>query len=393
MERNANLGYIAVTPQVDKSTVAQPTIFLYVYGCDIRTNPNFQKQNPIAGNKFKNRSTLRGQRGHTGNITFEGEPVAASHVANMFMTKGSESGTGPYTNSYTGNKITDPKYYTADVSFVTHVVRFIGLACSNIAVEWEDNELRLNASVSCLKVWDGREVASKSSQILTLSKKYDRLPNVGLVVGDVLQYWDASAASYTDLTVSALNANGTDVTVTGTIPVVAAGDYVTLKPATSPSFSNGPTFTFADTEYRFGATAAAALTATHTPLEKDTSLSLSHEFEDSEGSKRSGSYDPASLPRMQTDYSFKPKKYFDTPTDLQKYSAMEKTACVVRHFAYDATNTYELRITLNNMTPDNPAPNLEPETILYSEIEMSGNYDSSDAAGVGITVISPNTLG
>lgn len=393
MERHSNLGYIAVIPQADKSTPGIPNIFLYGYGCDIRTNPNFQKQNPIAGNKFKNRSTLRGQRGHTGSMTFEGEPVAASHIANMFMTRGAESGSGPYTDAYTASKTADPKYYTVDVSYVSHVIRYIGVAVSSIAEEWEDNELRLNCGVSCLKVWDGREVASKSTQILSLSTKYDKRPADGLVVNDVIQYYDASAGTYTDLTVTTINSDGIQVTVTGTIPTVAAGDYVTLKPASSPSFSSGPTFQFANTEYRFGATASAASSATHTPLEADTTLNLTHEFEDAEGSKRSGSYDPYSLPRMQVDYEFTPKIYFDKPDELQRYSAMEKRACVVRHFAYDGANTYELRITLNNMTQGNPAPNPETESILYSEIEMSGNYDSSDAAGLGITVITPIALG
>ncbi len=389
MERHANLGYMAVKSQASKLAVADiPDVFLPIYNADINTAPSFQKQNPIFGNKFGNRSTLRGLREHTGSITVEGEPNTAAVIADMFMTRGSESGSDPYTQPFTLSKTADPKYYTVDISYVTHVVRYVGVAVSQIEPEFEDNELRLNCSVSCLKVWDGRSIGSVASQVISLSQEYDRRPSDGLVVDDVLQYYDASTGTYADLVVTVLNADGVQVTVTGTIPTPAAGDFLTLKPATSPSFATLPTFTWANTEFRFGATAAAALTATHTPLEQDTSLSLMHPFEEDAGSKRSGSYDPASLPRMQGNYEFTAKKYFDTPVDMQAYSAMSKRACVVRMFSYSGANTYELRITFNNMTQGNPRPNPSSEEILYSEIEHSGNYDSSDAAGMGLTTIS-----
>lgn len=389
MERHSNLGYIAVKKQSAKLTAVTPDTYLPIYSEDIRTNANFQAQNPIIGNKFGNRSTLRGLRGHTGSLLLEGEPVTAGYLADMFATKGTTTGSDPYTHPFTFSKDTDPNYYTADISYVTHVVRFIGLACSSIAEEWEDNELRLNAGVSALKVWDGREVASTSGTdpyTIVFKTDYDPSPTTGLVVGDTLQLYDASEDAYIDCVVDTIE-DGTSITVSEDVTAGGDGDFVTIKPASSPSFSNLPTFEWANTEYRFGATAAAALTATHTPLEQDTSLSLTHEFEDAEGSKRSGSYDPASLPRMQAMYEFTTRKYFDTPEDMQRYSSMDKRACVVRHFSYSGSDTYELRITLNNTTQNNPTPNLSNEEILYSEVEHLGNYDSSDGQGIDIKVL------
>lgn len=391
MERNANLGYMAVRPQASKLIVAGvPNIYLPIYGADINTNPNFQKQNPITGNKFGNRSTLRGLRDHNGSITVEGEPNTCAYVADMFMTRGTQSGANPYTQPFSFSKTTDPKYYTADISYVSHVVRYIGMAVSAVEEEWEDNELRLNCSVSCLKVWDGREVASVTGvgpYTITFKQEYDRTPTDGLFVGDTMQLFDVSASAYIDCTVATI-VNSTQITTSQNVAAGADGDFITIKPVSNPTFSTLPTFTWANTEYRYALTAAAALTAAHTPLESDTSLALQHPFEDDAGSKRSGSYDPASLPRMQGMYEFTSKKYFDTPEDMQRYGAMAKQACVIRHFSYSGANIYELRITLNNLTQGNPRPNPAAEEILYSEIESSGNYDSADGQGMALTTIS-----
>ena len=389
MERHANLGYLAVKKQSAKLTAVTPDVYLPIYGADIKTNPNFQKQNPIIGSKFNNRSTLRGLRGHTGSITVEGEPNTAGYIADMFLTKGSTTGSDPYTHPFTASKTADPNYYTCDISYVSHVVRYIGMAVSGVEEEWEDNELRLNCSVSCLKVWDGREVASVTGSgpyTIAFKTEYDPRPTDGLVVGDIIQLYDVSADAYINAIVDTIESS-TEITVSENVAAGAAGDFVTLRPATSPSFSTKPTFTWANTEYRFGADASAALSATHTPLEQDTTVNLSHEFEDGEGSKRSGSHDPASLPRMQVGYEFTTKKYFDEPQDLQLYSSMDKKACVIRHFSYDGANTYELRITLNNLTTGNPVPTPSSEEILYSEIEFSGNYDTSDGQGMVVTLL------
>jgi hypothetical protein len=385
-ERHANLGYMAVKVQADPTTAVLPNVYLPIYSADINTEPNFQKQNPITGNKFANRTTIRGQREHTGSITVEGEPNTATIMTDMLMTRGTETGSGPWTRPFTF-AATDPRFYTVDISYVSHVVRYIGVGCSQIEEEWEDNELRLNCSVSALKVWDGREIASVAGQNITFKQDYDRSPTTGLAVGDILQIWDVSASNYINVTLATIT-DGVTIVVTGTVTPAAAGDFVTIRPATSPSFSTLPVFTFANTEYRFGATAAAALTAAHTPLEPDVSLSLMHPFEDDAGAKRSGSHDPAALPRMQGDYEFGVKKYFDTPADMIEYSNMVKKACVIRHFSYSGANTYEYRVTLNNMTTGNPRPNPNAEEILYSEHEFSGNYDSADAQGMSVTTIS-----
>lgn len=391
MERHANLGYLAVKRQATKLAVADtPDIYLPIYGADIRTNANLQTQNPIIGNKFARRSTLRGLRGHTGSITVEGEPNTVSIIMDMLLTRGSESGSDPYTNPFTLSKTTDPKYYTADISFVTHVVRYIGLAVSSVTPEWENNELRLNCGVSALKTIDALEVASDSEDTgvytIVFKTEKDPSPTSGLVVGDTMQLYDVSAGTYIDFVIDSIP-DGTSVTCSEDISAADPGDIVTIKPASAPTYSVLPTFTWGNTEFRFGATAAAALTATHTPLEQDSNFELQHPFEEDEGSKRSGSFDPASLPRMQGNFTFNIRKFFDTPEDMQRFISLDKHACVVRMFSYDGADTHEFRITLNNLTYDNPMPNPASEEILYSEIDLMGNYDTSDTHGMQVTTI------
>lgn len=389
-EHHSNLGYMAVKKQSDKLTADTPDVYLPIYSADIRTNANFQGQNPIIGAKFGRRSTLRGQRGHTGSVLVEGEPVTAGYIADMFATKGTTTGDDPYTHPFTFSKSADPNYYTVDISYVTHVVRFVGFAVSSIAEEWEDNELRLNCGVSALKSIDALEIASVAEdtgvRTIVFKTEKDSSPTTGLVVGDIMQVYDVNAGTYINFEIDSI-VDGTSITCSEDVEAAEAGDIVTIRPASAPSYSNLPAFEFANTEYRFGATAAAALTATHTPLHADTSLSLNHEFEDAEGSKFSGSHDPIALPRMQPLYEFTSKVYFDDPQDLQRFISMDKRACVVRHFAYSGSDTYELRTTLNNMTQNNPVPNLANEEMLYSEIENMGNYDASDGQGMGLTVI------
>lgn len=397
MERDGDLGYMALAVQTNKNTVAAaaPSVFLPIYNCEIKTNPNFQRQNPIIGSKYRSRSTLRGQREHTGSMIFEGEPVAALYAYDMLLTRGTSSGTAPsVTQPYGLSKTADPKYYTVDVSYVSQVVRYVGLTASEVEESWQDNELRLNLAVACLKVWDGRTISAISGSgpyTITFTQDYDRNPTTGLIAGDTMQLYDVSTQAYINFVIATI-VNGTQITTTTNPAPGAAGDFITLRPVANPTFSNGPTFTFADTEYRFADTAANALTAAHTPLESDTTFKQVHPFNEDAGTKRSGSRDPYSLPRMQGGYDFGPKIYFDTPDQMMAYSSMTKRACVIRHFSYNATNTYELRHTLNNMTQSNPLPSLEPESIMYSELEMMDNLDATDGQGMSTTVIAPIAL-
>lgn len=394
MERNSNLGYIAVKKQATKLAPLTPTVYVPAYSEGLTTDPNFVEDNAIIGAKFKNFLTAMGNRSHNGDIEVLGEPNIAGYLADCFATKGTTTGADPYTHPFTFSKTTDPNYYTIDISYVTHVVRFWGCGISDLEPGWENGEMRLKGAVSALKCFAGRELASvptgTNPYTIVFTTTYDPRPTDGLVVGDILQLFDVSLGTYVNFTVASIP-DATSITTTTDVTSGAAGDFVTIRPATPSYTLVGATepqpFLWGNTEFRFGATAAAALSATHTPLEEDSGWHLMHEFEDDGGSHRSGSFDPASLPRMQASAEFKAKVYFDTPQELQRYNALEKRAVVCRHFVYSGGKTYELRVTLNNMKAKNPKPSLEAENILYSEIDYVCQNDLTDGQGADIKVL------
>lgn len=386
-ERHSNLGYIAIKKQSAAATAVTPDTYLLGYEEDFTTDGHFDEINPIAGQAFKRWDVLRGIRSHGGSFTVQAEPNTAGYLFDMFTNRTATSGSDPYTHTFKFNS-TDSNYYTLDLGYVSQVVRFWGVAASDITPSFEGNEMRLTVGASALYSWAGREVSTVTGAgpyTITFKTDYVSNPTAGLVVGDLIQLYDVSAVAYINAVVDTIE-NTTQITVSENVSAGAAGDFVTLRPAT-PSFTLKPAFTWGNTEFRFADTAANALTATHTPLEPDSAWHLMHEFEDPEGAKRSGSHDPAALVRMQGDAELNIKKYFDTPLDLEYFNALTKRACVIRHFSYDGSNTYELRVTLNNLTLQNPQPHLATEEILYSELALLPQYDTSDTQAVDIKVL------
>ncbi len=84
------------------------------------------------------------------------------------------------------------------------------------------------------------------------------------------------------------------------------------------------------------------------------------------------------------------KKYFDDPKDVIAYNNLAKSACVVRHFVYSGGKTYEIRVTFNNLTTNDPTPKYKAGEINFSDIKYIPKFDTSDGAAFGVTVISAN---
>jgi len=385
-ERHSNLGYIAFKKETTKGTAVVPNVYVPAYSEDLTTNWNLIEDNPIVGNKFARFQVLPGLRGHTGNLTVMGEPNTIGYLFDMLLRKGSTTGSDPYTHPFTLST-TNPNSYTMDISYVSHVVRFFGVEASAITPTWESGEMRPEVTVSALKSWAGRTVASVSGSgpyDVVFDTDYDPRPTDGLVVGDLLQFYDYSESAIINAIVDGIDSDGVTIEVSENVAALAAGDYCTLRPAT-PSFSLLTPFLWQRTEFRFGADAAAALTATHTPLEQDSNWAIMHPFEEDEGSKRSGSFDPASLPRMQGDAEFNARVFFDTPEQLQRWLDIQKRAVVIRHFSGTG---YELRVTLNNVrVREGAQPHLEAEGILYSDLNFAPTLDTGDGQALDVKVL------
>lgn len=389
-ERSTALGYMAIKAETTAGTPVLPDVFTPYYKESLTTDNKQEEDDPIIGQKFQGYNQLPGTRAHTGSATVMAEPNSAARWIDMLLTRGAVSGSNPYTWPFTLSNTTDPKTYTIDISKGgAQVVRFWGCGASKLTPTYSENKMQFEIDLSGLGSFYGREIASVSGSgpyIVTLKDPggvYDGVPTKGLVVGDLIWF---KLANGTNVSATVASVSGDTTFTTSTNPTAAIGDMVTLRAAT-PSLNILTPFLWTRTRFYFGADAAAALAlaaTAHTRLERDTEVVIEHMFEDNEGSKRSGSFDPASLPRTQGNYSFKVKKFFDDPLEIKSWNAQNKTACIMRCFSETG---YELRITMNNLKSKTLDIPTEQSGIGYQEIDAGTSYDVTDGQGMDMKVI------
>lgn len=383
-ELSSNQGYFALKRETTEGTAVTPDVYVPIYEESLKTSMNPETATSVFGSKFARLQVTPGIRSHGGDVTIMAEPNSTARLFDMLMTKGSVTGTGPYTWPFTAS-FTKPGSYTVDVSTGNQVFRYIGVQASEISPEFTDNEARWKVKVAALKSFLGAEIASISTATVTLKTPTNYpSPTDGLVTGDLVAIVASANGARQSLTIQSLTA--TTVTFSSTPTGVTAGDMLILRPAT-PSLAVLTPFLWSRTEFRFGATASAALTATHTPLEDGSEFTITHGFEDDAGAKSSGSFDPSRLVRAKTvDYTFKAKKFFYNPDEIRSFVSLAKVACVVRMFSESG---YECRITMNNLTitAGGDKPLIKDQESEYYELEYTPILDQSDGQGIDVKVI------
>jgi hypothetical protein len=383
-ERISNLGYLAMKKEVTKGVAVTPNTYAPLYEEDISTDTHLDEDTAIAGSKYGRFQVLRGLRSHTGSLKVLAEPNTAARFFDMILAKGSPSGGGPYTHPFTHSNTVSPASYTVDVAKGQVVFRLIGVEISEIEPDFDENKMVFNLEVSALKSFTVREISSITGSgpyTINLKTNYDPSPTTGLVVADTMRVFKADGTTI-DIAVASIP-DGTSFTTVTNVSSAAAGDTVSLRLAT-PSYTLVSPFLWTRTEFRFSDTAANALTATHTPVEKGSKWKIRHEFEDKEGAKRSGSFDPAALVRKRIFADFNIKKFFDTPDDYNKFVTAQAKACVIRSFSETG---YELRITLNEIRPmTDPVP-LKDDEVIYEEIEYAPVMCLADSQAFDVKVI------
>jgi hypothetical protein len=310
----------------------------------------------------------------------------------MFLDKiGSTNNGGIYTHQFKlGN--TAEAAYTMDFLKGDVVHRFYGCEIEGINPEWQgDSFMKLKMSVSALGSVSIVPILSVSTPTITLSTVYDPQPAKGLVVGDVITLVHVTGAtqdSTEDLTIVSIATDLQSITTGAISGTYAAGDYLHIRSrATAPV--TGTPFNWARTEFRFGATAAAALTATHTPLEKSSTFDILHTFEDKAGARRSGSFDAVSLVRKQGDAKLTAKKFFNDGIELNDYLRRNKKACVIRMFGdlISGATFNEFRVTFNNMKlVETPDPMVAGE-VIYLNQTYQPQYDTTDTQAFEVNII------
>jgi hypothetical protein len=385
IERIGNLGYAALAPEVVPGTAITPADFTLLMDETMTTSYNLQDQAPAYGSKAETYAVIPGQRDHKGDITIIAEPNTATLLADALLTRGSVSGSGPYTwpFSHTGNS----KTYTLDVSLANVVKRFVGFQVSKLAPVWNKNELQFKASGSALASFQGAYLSSVPSgtgpYVVTIDSTYGTDLTKVLVAGDLIRFYHATDGSTIDATVTAIT-DATHFTTSTNVTTLIVGDAVHLRPATV-ALNNLQTFLWSNTQFCFGATAAAAASAVQTRVETGSTWELTHNFESDSGSMRSGGADPASLIRTTVNSAVTIKKFFDTPEDVLQFNQQSKQALVIHHYA-GTNNMYDFQIIFNNIKTDDPLPKIKPKTVNYSNIKYHPQNDNTDGQMFGLVV-------
>jgi hypothetical protein len=310
----------------------------------------------------------------TGNITFSAFTAGTTSYQHNFAMPGSS----------------DSASYTLDILKGLHVIRYFGVKASGIKPSFNKNKMELAVSVSAIGSFSPRAISitptGSNPYTITFSTAYDPNPTTGLVVGDTLQIYSVSGNSYTKFTVASIP-SGTTITTTTNVTANAAGDIVSIAPQT-PSYSLLSPFEWSSTQFCFGSTAATALVATQTQVEDGSGYEVKWEFNSAGGEHRSGTIDPASLPRKEADVSLNIKKFFDSPTDMATFKSVTASgALVIRSYS----GSYELRLTLNKIYA---STKLDPESkvneLLYIDATYVPVLSQSDSQAFDVKVI--NTL-
>lgn len=379
-ERSAALGYAALGKETTKGMAVIPSLYVPYYEQKMATDPNLVADMPVYGGKYRTYQALQGQRSHKGSIKVMAEPNTTAYWLDMLLKKTGTTGSNPYTHTFDHSG--DSNSYTLDISLVSQVVRFFGVQASKLVPGFSGDEMQHEVSLSATGSFYGAEVASVATNVVTLTTTHDPIPTAGLVNNDLVAIKKVDGSLTTNFTVTSFT--NTTVTLNATAATFSAGDMLVLRAAT-PSFTLLTPFLWPTTQFCFGTTASAALSATQTRLESGSQVEINHDFENDNGSQRSGSYDPASLVRTVGDASFKVKQYFDNPDQLKQWLATAKNACIMR--AYSQGTTYEFRVTLNNLKVATDAIETKFGDVIYQEEDYISVYDTSDATGMTAVVI------
>lgn len=384
-ERLANLGYGALGVESSFGTPVTPSIFFPVYKESLTMDMAIDLDNPVMGSRSNPFAVYPGMREFVGSLTVQGEPNTMQHWLNMLYTQGSITGSGPYTHPYTEG---DAKSYTIDILKGQQVQRYFGVQADKISPTFNKDKMELNVDVAALGSFQVGSIATVSTVSITLDTTFQSNPNLGLVAGDLVAVVDPTgvvATLNTTIASSGVNSDGITVTLSDSAAAFSAGALLLLRGQT-PSYALKTPFLFAKTTLKFGSDLTAAASATALPVEEGMKWELMHSFETKGGAKRSGNFNPASLPRTQTEAGLTIKRFFDVPDDIDYYQRTISRACIITHTS-GASNEYSLTIKLPALYQQKPKQPLESGKIMYNEIDYKAAYSSGAGYLVDATVI------
>ena len=389
-EKLAGLGYLALKLEAEKGTPLTPDTFVPLYSEDMAINVNLDEDSPIVGIREARYQSFLGQEDYKGSVKILAEPKTLPHFLNMILKKGSTTGsdvTG-YTHPFTlGDSV---KSYTIEFLKGGIPFRFFGVEARTVSPSFEENKMVMDVALSALGCFSTVKIKSASSTTVVLEDGERPDPTKGLTTNDSLRLYDVDAMTYEDVTISVIDADGKTLTVSSISGTYIEGDLAWLAPLTA-SYTIVAPFSWARTEFCFGANAAAALSATQTRIEKGSLWTLLHNLEADEGANRSGSFRPESLIRTQGDMEITLKKFFKDGQEQNRFLQHLSRALVVKHFSpahagSDLTEA-EVIVTVNEYNVKENTVPLNTGEILYNNLVLSPKYKTAETQMFDIKVV------
>lgn len=376
-----DLGYCIIGKQSSDDVAVTPGTAVPLVSKDIFSELNHDDQVSIIGNRSLRQALIPGQRGHQGSMECLAEPNSLVYLLSMLMKRGTVSGADPYTHPFTVDEPAESWTIEYDVNSV--VQRYWGVKAGNMSVSFDSNKMHVNMDVSALGSFITREIESVTGSstpwTINLKTNYDPSPTKGLVADDIMSGFDVSDGTKTDFTVASV-VDATSITTTTDVSALEAGDIIYLRPQTITKSFADP-FTFARTEFRFGASAAAALSAAALPGRNGSDWSIDFPFTDDAGDLSSGSYDPIALYKGLADMEINFITTFmrsaaEGPQDLNRYLTTAGRSLVLRHFS---GADHELRITIDEVYfRENPINITSGELVISEGVLVPAHNDSND---------------
>lgn len=387
-EKQSNLGYLSLKVEATKGTPVTPDTEVPLYSEDIQVNLNIDEEKSMRGVREARSDFFRGQEDYQGTLKVLAEPQTAMHFFNMMMAVSSSgNATTGYTHAFT---LGTPKSYTIEILKGNIPFRLYGVEAKSITPAFEENKMVLEVAIAALGQFSTAKISSASGTTVVLDDSERSNPNKGLTTSDTLRLYDVSLGTYEDVTISAVDSDGKTITVSTISGTYVAGDQCYLAPMT-PSYSLDAPFNWGKTEYRFADTAANALSASQTQVEKGSGWSAMHNLEDEAGSKRSGGQGPAALIRTDGDIEATIKKFFNDGQELNRYLEKDTRALVVRHYSpTDAGSNgtkAEIRVTINEYGIKDSSIPLSVGEIIYHSMSLIPKYKTADSQMFDIKVV------
>ena len=382
-------AYLAIIPESVAGTAVIPTNFVPLVSESMRAVVNHSADKRIKGLTWSSNDLLRGARSQEGELVILADPDTLGHFLNMFLTKGSSSGSAPdgFTHPFT---VGNADSYSIEIKRGLYAQRFFGVQIDELRLEFSESNMQIRASIkgrgqfSVAKL--GIALTGAGMTTVVLDDEYDLRPTDGLVATDTI------VSGTDEVAISSVNADGKTLTVPSTSLTYSIGEPIYLKPQTVSLPTLQDPFYFGNTLVGIGedesaATTAAGSKSTATPVH-DFSIVLRNNILDI---PRTGSIDPVEIKTRSKEGQINLKQLLESENNSADFLARTKQAMTVivkgKFIKTDFTTQELLTMKFNNvklMQNDNA---LEVGEYIVDNQIFEVLYDNSDGKAMTVDLV------